>query len=73
MDVESLRTAILLEGIDPKQYRIQEEPDENTWCLRRQGKTWLVFYFERGAKREIQRFKSESLACEYFLNRVTHG
>jgi hypothetical protein len=73
MNIDSLRAALLREEVDPMYYRIQQEPDEGTWCLRRQGKTWLVFYFERGAKRELQRFKSESPACDYFFNRLTHG
>ena len=54
-------------------YRILEAPGESTWCIKKQGKTWLVFYFERGTKFELQRFKEESAACEYFYNRIVHG
>lgn len=73
MNITSLREILANGQQDPRGYKILEEPDENTWCLRKQGKTWLVFYFERGTKWELQRFKTESAACEYFLNRVTHG
>jgi hypothetical protein len=54
-------------------YRILEAASESTWCIKKQGKTWLVFYFERGTKFELQRFKEESAACEYFYNRIVHG
>ena len=73
MDVSWLRTALSELDLDPAGYRILEPHDENTWCLRRQGKTWLVFYFERGSKSELQRFNTEASACEYFLNKVTYG
>jgi hypothetical protein len=73
MDISALRVALAEHGIDPKGYRVLGAPDEATWCIRKQGKTWLVFYFERGTKWELQRFKTETSACEYFLNRLTHG
>lgn len=73
MDIFSLKATLSELGADPQGYRILDAPDENTWCIRKQGKAWLVFYFERGTKWELQRFKTEASACEYFLNRVTHG
>ncbi len=72
MDIAALRVALAAQG-NIRGYRILEEPGEATWCIRKQGKIWLVFYFERGTKWELQRFKTESAACEYFFNRVTHG
>lgn len=73
MDISTLRSVLAEGGYDPKGYRILDAPDESTWCIRKQGKIWLVFYFERGTEWELQRFKNESSACEYFLNRVVHG
>jgi hypothetical protein len=73
VDVPALRAALKEGGVDPQNYRILDVPGEGTWCIRKQGRTWLVFYFERGAKWELQRFKSETSACEYLLNRITHG
>jgi len=73
MDIAGLRVALVAGGYDPQGYRIQNMPGESTWCIRKQGKTWLVFYFERGTKWEMHRFKTESAACEYFFNRIVHG
>lgn len=73
MDISALRAALSERGIDPNGYRILDAPGEATWCIRKQGKAWLVFYFERGTKWELQRFKTEAAACDYFFNRATHG
>jgi hypothetical protein len=73
VDVSALREALNESGVDPQSYRILDVPGESTWCIRKQGKTWLAFYFERGAKWELQRFKSEASACEYLFNRITNG
>jgi hypothetical protein len=73
MNNSELRLLLSKENFDPMSYRILENPDESTWCLERKGKTWLVFYFERGTKWELNRFKDEGAACEYFYNRIVHG
>jgi hypothetical protein len=73
MNVAQLRDALVKGGYDSRNYRVMEAPDESTWCIRKQGKSWLVFYFERGSRWQLQRFATESAACEYFLNRVGHG
>ena len=71
--IADLSRALAESGCDPAGYRVLEPPGEATWCIRRQGRTWLVFYFERGTRYELQRFTSESHVCEYFLSRVTSG
>jgi hypothetical protein len=73
MDIAALNNALTEGGHDPQSYRVLDAPGESTWCIRKQGKAWLVFYFERGAKWELQRFVTEDAACEYFLNRIIHG
>jgi hypothetical protein len=73
MNIVELKTALEDGGFRSDGYRILEAPDESTWCIKKQGKTWLVFYFERGAKRDLQRFREESAACEYCYNRIVHG
>lgn len=71
MNVEELRTALADTDIDPRLYCILENPDDSQWCLRKQGKVWQTFWFERGTKFRMERFRSESAACEYFYNQVT--
>jgi hypothetical protein len=73
MNVEELRKVLEEEGVDPADYRIGVQPDESTYCLKKQGKVWQVFWFERGTRRDMQRFKSEAAACEYFLNQLLRG
>jgi hypothetical protein len=73
MNVPKLKTALRDGKFDTSGYRILEAPDESTWCLKRQGKTWLVFYFERGQRWQLHRFNDEAAACEYFYNRIVHG
>lgn len=70
MVIQDVRDILEHRGIDPKEHRVLEKPDEDTMCIAKQGKTWLVFYFERGAKRDLQRFQDENAACEYFLAQV---
>lgn len=72
-NIVELKSALQDGGFRPDGYRILEAPDESTWCIEKRGKTWLVFYFERGTKWEIQRFKEESAACEHFYDRIVHG
>lgn len=73
VDLAELKRILVREQVSPAEYRILEPADEGTWCLKRQGGVWLVFYFERGARRNLQRFADEATACEYFLSRLCHG
>ena len=73
MNIAELRSALVAGNFRSDEYRILEAPDDSTWCIRKQGKTWLVFYFERGTRWELQRFKTETDACEYFYNQITNG
>lgn len=67
MDVTELRGVVARAGMDPADYRIMDPPGDSTCCIRRQGRVWMVFFFERGVRRELQRFSSEGVACAYFL------
>ena len=73
MNLAELRDRLSCEERNPADFRIQEPPGESTWCIKKQGKVWLVFYSERGTRWELQRFKEENAACEYFYHRLTHG
>ncbi|MGR6914258.1 hypothetical protein ACU635_08395 [[Actinomadura] parvosata] len=71
MNVQELRAALAATDLDPRLYRILEQPDDSQWCLRKQGKTWQTFWCERGVVYEMRRFKDEITACEYFFTRIT--
>jgi len=70
MKIAELKEVLDAEGINKADYRIDEPPGESTWCLKKQGKVWLVYWFERGERFDLQRFSSEEAACEYFLNQL---
>lgn len=70
MKANELSEVLTAHGVDPRSYRINELPENNTLCLNKKGKKWVVFYFERGEYFDIQRFSSEDAACEYFMNRI---
>ena len=72
-NVAQLREALDGENIDKAGYRINEPPGESTWCLRKQGKVWLVYWSERGERFDLQCFSSERTACEFFLHRLRYG
>jgi hypothetical protein len=48
--------------------------DTRSWTCgtrtKRQGRMWLVFYSERGARRDLQRFASELAACQYLIEQL---
>jgi hypothetical protein len=73
VNIADMKSALESRESRPDGYQILEALDENTWCIRKQGKTRLAFYVEHGTKCESQRFKQEGAACEYFYNRLVHG
>ena len=73
MDIAEVKRVLAREAVSPAAYRILESPDESTWCLKRQATAWVVFYFERGRRREERLFVDEGEACEHFVKRVLAG
>lgn len=70
MDLAELRRDLEESGFSPADYRVDDKPAENTLCLERRRRIWLVYYYEHGQKYDLRRFKAESEACEYFLRRI---
>lgn len=48
-------------NINPKSYSFYKDKNE-AYCLNNVGDEWLIYYFERGAKRELAWAKSEAQA-----------
>lgn len=40
------------------------------YCIVKINNTWEVYYSERGTKGQLTLFKSETKACDYFINLV---
>ncbi len=46
---------------------------DETYVLERRGDGWLVFFFERGRKRDFRKHASEDAACRDLLGRLAHN
>jgi hypothetical protein len=43
---------------------------DETYVLEHRGSGWLVFFLERGDKRDFRKHRSEDAACRDLLNRL---
>jgi hypothetical protein len=72
MNVDELKRELGNAGVNPREYAINGNDfpgDQFVVGLDSNG-VWEVFYTERGYRSERMNFKSESAACEHFLNWV---
>lgn len=53
-------------GVRASAIRINETPNDNTYCILNYGDSIECFYFERGAKHELHSFQSDVEAIAYF-------
>jgi hypothetical protein len=63
-----LRAAIIGYGIRPDAYNLEGEACNECYVLRYEDGAWVVFYSERGYRRDPRSFGSEAAACEHMLN-----
>jgi len=50
---------------------LEGERAEDTFVLEHRGAGWLVFYMERGVKRNFRKHRSEDAACRDLLDRLS--
>ena len=46
------------------------EREDETYVLEHRGRGWLVFFLERGRKRDFRKHSSEDAACRDLLGRL---
>ena len=69
MTVQELEQALSNEGFDPEAYSLSGGRNWfDRYCLERRGRTWVVYFAERGQERSRREFQSESEACQHFLD-----
>lgn len=68
LTVERLRE-LLLDG-DRAMVSLDGERGEETYVLECRGRGWLVFFLERGRKRDFRKHSSEDAACRDLLGRL---
>jgi hypothetical protein len=70
LTVEQLRELLL----DEDQNRVSldgiRDDDDETFVLEHRGSGWLVFFLERGQKRDFRKHRSEDAACRDLLGRL---
>lgn len=72
MNIDELRNELIRHRFKKHGYRLNVKPSSlfEGHCIEQVDEQWLVYYFERGQKFEIETFDSESIACERILNRI---
>ena len=70
MNRKSLQVLLVAEGVDPDAYRLDGEACEEARTLVIEKGGWVVFYTERGRRRENGRFETEDEACDYLASRL---
>ena len=71
MKTAELEEILVREGYDHHWYSFdRERPPIDGFILEKVEGRWTIYYFERGATREIARFESEFDACEFFYRRM---
>lgn len=60
---------LLLDG-EKTLVSLDDERAEETYVLEHRGAGWLVFFLERGRKRDFRKHSSEDAACQDLLNRL---
>jgi hypothetical protein len=76
MNREELKKALDKEGVNPHYYSLNGlagGPYDGTSILEKEGNKWLVYYFERGSKWDMQIFLTEDEACRYMFRILTRS
>lgn len=68
MNRESLKKLLDTAGINPNAYRIDGRDGEEQFCMQEMPPGWVVYYAERGMRRDERMFASKSAACAYLLD-----
>jgi len=64
----ALATELKAAGVDMNYVRINETPQDSSFCILNYGDEIECFYFERGARFELERFSNVEDAIRYFKN-----
>jgi hypothetical protein len=70
MNRQELERSLRTEGIRDDAYSLDGGLLPERYCLAQEAGRWVVYYSERGIRRGLQGFTSESAACQYLLTRI---
>ncbi len=70
MTLRELRDALKRAGIRERAYDIEESSRDEVYCVDRVRDGWVVYYRERGIRRDEEFFSSEDEACRSVLGQI---
>lgn len=70
MNARELIERLKKSSVPRDSYSIFENIKDESLCLVNEGGPWVVFYYERGLKTELERFAGEDEACVRFFHRI---
>jgi hypothetical protein len=57
-------------GVNPSRYNLDGGLDDDTFCIRREGRRWCVYYAERGVRIDRRCYRTEDEACGDLIGRL---
>lgn len=70
MNLKDLKKKLDENNISTDSYSLFNDGMSECYVLTKDGYNWLVYYAERGQRVDLQSFKNESDACEYFFDLI---
>ncbi len=71
MNRSDLHARILSAGFPADSYTLFAKPKGESLCILYTAPKWIVFYSERGLRKNRKQFAAEDEACEYFFQQLT--
>jgi len=68
MTVNDLLYEVVTRGGDAQAIYAGDGNPEDRYAIVQDGRTWKVYYSERGEQFELRQFATEDEACEYLLS-----
>jgi hypothetical protein len=67
MTLQELIDALSRQGVQPRAYDLEGTSRDEVYCLDNVHGKWIVYYRERGMRRDERVFSSEDEACCYLF------
>lgn len=68
MRMRELKAALDQAGVRERAYDLEGSSKDEVYCLDKVQGSWVVYYRERGIRREERFFSSEDEACQYIFD-----
>ena len=70
MNIGELEKVLIKLKVRKNTYSLLKVHKDERYCISKESNHWSVYYSEKGQRTGEQIFKTEALACEYFLNQI---